>query len=146
MRAMVSKKLESLKFDASWIDLVTIILLVYMFMTVALASAIREELQTQVNLLKKKTQTNSQAFGPETPKLSIVPDGQKGYRFVLESQKLGKLKFSSVKEVVTELERLRPQALILRVDQNTPFKYPQEIMIEAKNLGIRLGLAYIKGE
>ncbi|OAQ20613.1 hypothetical protein TDIS_1228 [Thermosulfurimonas dismutans] len=141
---MGGRRLESLKFDASWIDLVTIILLVYMFMTVALATAIREEIQTQVNLLKKKAQTNSQAFGPETPKLSIVPDGQKGYRFVLESQKLGKLEFSSVKGVVAELERLRPQALVLRVDQNTPFRYPQEIMIAAKDLGIRLGLAYIK--
>lgn len=146
MRTMINQKFESLKFDASWIDLVTIILLVYMFMTVALASAIREELQIQVNLLKKKTQTSSEAFGPETPKLSIVPDGQKGYSFVLESQKLGKLKISSVKGVITELERLRPQALILRVDKNTPFRYPQEIMIEAQNLGIRLGFAYIKGE
>ena len=135
---------EGLKFDSYWIDLLMILLLIYIQIAVVLIPSLKNEYETKINLLKKHNKEAHDSFGTDTPIISIGFIGTR-YIFYYESKKTGIKKFNNIKELISEITRLHPQNLILRVDKEAAFKYPQEILIAARKLNIELGFAYEVG-
>ncbi len=138
------KPIKALKFDSYWIDLLMLLLLMYILITTALITSLKNEYETRINLLKKQSEKVNDSFGPQTPVISIGMNKNK-YFFVLELPKIGKKSFRNISDILNEIRRIHPQNLILRVDKEAPFKLPQEILIEARKLNINLGFAYEGG-
>lgn len=139
------KNRDSFELPVAFLDLSTIIMVTFILITVALATAARQEYQTQVDLLTKQTQQGSGA-GTETVSLAITGGGQKDYSFTLESKTNGIQKLVDIKSVITELKNLSPPSLLLRIDKTAEFGYPQQIMIAAYEQGIQIGFAFIREE
>lgn len=106
-----------------------------------------EEYKVQVDLLKTQIeQTVKGGMGTDPLILSIVREKSGEFGYVLESRKLGVKRLSGNAELSSELGRLNPAALILRVDKNAPFKFPASVISDAESKGIKIGFALgIKG-
>ena len=134
---------DKFEIPISFLDLSTVIMFTFILITIALSAAERSEYQTKVDLLTNQT-TQGSGMGTATMTLTIdeAPDGQ--CSFVLESKKHGTRKLTSTEEVVKILHLLSPPQLILRIDEETAFKFPQEIIIAANDLGIKIGFAFLQ--
>lgn len=139
------KKRDSFELPVAFLDLSTIIMFTFILITVSLAMAARQEYQTQVDLLTRQT-TQGVGAGTETVSLAITDGKQGGYTFTLESRANGTQKIMDINRVIAELKSLSPPSLLLRIDQDTEFKYPQQIMIAAYEQGIQIGFAFLGEE
>jgi|GEM_PF-3161984 len=140
-----SQQDDKFEIPISFLDLSTVIMFTFILIAIALSAAERNEFQTKVDLLTNQT---TQGSGPGTATMSLaideITEGQ--CSFVLESKKNGTRQLTSTKEVVDLLLLLSPPQLILRVDKKTDFGVPQEIIIAAKEQGIKIGFAFLKEE
>ena len=142
---MNDKSNGGLQLPTSILDLSTIVMFMFILVAVALASVAQNEFQTVLNLYKaRQDQHANQGEGPLPLSLSIkvATKGESG--FIFESKKIGKKEFDNIDDALAELKRIRPEELLVRVDQEIAFKFPQAVMISADEMGIQLGFAYTR--
>jgi len=133
------KSQNGIDLPPSFTDLAFLLMFIFLLITMALATEARKEFQTQVDLLKHRT-VDGNGAGSEQMSLAITKKGGK-YLFVLESKKIGSKQFPDLTSAITELKQLHPPEIIIRADQDAPWKYPHQIMIESSGVGILVGVA-----
>lgn len=126
----------------AFMDLALILLGLFILMLAVSLTNMRQEYQTRVDLLVKRTPGQSIGAGPDVLSLAIIKKDKDQYLLVLESKKLGVKEFKDVATTLDELQRLAPPELVLRVDQEAPFAIPQQIMVFAHQHHINLGFSY----
>lgn len=134
------RKNSRLKFNipTTFFDLVTILLAMFMLISVINFQKIQKEYQVKIDMLKKEIQKLKTAMpGTDTPTLTIALAKKNAYRFIYNTQKTQtKKEVNSVKDVRKILTDVRPSKLIIRIDKRVPSGVLQTVLLDCQDLGI----------
>lgn len=128
----------------TFFDIIAILLSVFMLISVLMAKNIQHEYLTKVDMVKKAIEDKHvDSAGADAVSLTVIPGGNGKYEFVLSSKKIGRKALNSILKVQEELSRIRPAKITLRVDRTVPTGITQELLYDARELGI---LSYLTVE
>ncbi len=131
-------------FTACFIDFFAILAANFILISLLLTRSISDEYLTKINLYERKVAKTQNEQGVDIPAISVMmnPDGSQS--FVLESKQIGPLKFENVAEVKAALDLYKPARIKLRIDKRVPSGILQELLLDAKELGIHAEISVKK--
>ena len=131
-------------FDACFIDFFAILAANFILISLLLARNLADEYFEKVNLYEQKMTNTQIGLNLDMPVLDVLMKGDGSLSFVLKSKTFGAHTFGNTSAVKKVLKKYKPGWLRLRVDQRVQSGILQELLFDAKELGIHAKLSVKK--